>query len=260
MAGKQIALCSIMLVLLVLFSFPTGSSDRFERPWHSCIGVPDAQAQQYEAIKADAGGEPVEVADPFEEINRLTFQLNDKMYFYFLKPLALGYNTVIPEPLRIAIDNAAYNFHFPVRFVNNVLQLKMIGAGTELASFLLNTTIGFGGMFEPAQKEFHLKRYKEDFGQTLGHYGMPAVFYIVWPGIGASNLRDSIGRAGDVFTNPVYWLVDAWAVTGGAKAGEEVTHLSLHLGQYEDFKKSALDPYVSMRSAYHQYRENEIKQ
>ena len=177
-----------------------------------------------------------------------------------MKPVATGYKTVIPEPLRLAIDNVSYNFHIPVRFVNNVLQLKVVGAGTELASFLIKSTVGFGGMYQPAQKEFHLKRYKEDFGQTLGFYGMPAAFYIVLPVLGPSNLRDTFGRAGDTFTNPVYWLVDEWLITGGAKVGEEVNHLSLHLGEYEDFKRSALDPYVSMRSAYHQYRENQIKQ
>jgi phospholipid-binding lipoprotein MlaA len=259
MVVKKIALCSIVMALLVLFAFPVWNIGRVEVPWSSCVGVAHAQTTTYEALKSEATTETVEVADPLESLNRLFFQLNDKLYFWVMKPIAIGYKTVIPEPWRIQIDNAAYNFHFPVRFVNNVLQLKFVGAGTELASFLINTTIGFGGMFEPAQKEFQLKRYKEDFGQTLGFYGMPAAFYICWPLLGPSNLRDSIGKAGDFFTNPVYWLVDDWGITGGAKAGEEVDSLSLHLGEYEDFKKSALDPYVSMRSAYHQYRENQIK-
>jgi phospholipid-binding lipoprotein MlaA len=259
MVEKKIALCSIVMALLVLFAFPVWNTGRVEAPWISCISVAHAQTTTYEVLKSGATTETVEVADPLEPLNRFFFQSNERLYFWVLKPIAIGYKTIIPEPLRIQIDNAAYNFRFPVRFVNNLLQLKFVGAGTELASVLINTTIGFGGMFEPAQKEFHLKRYKEDFGQTLGHYGMPAVFYIVWPLLGPSNLRDSIGRAGDYFTNPVTWLVNDWVITGGAAAGERVDYLSLHLGEYEDFKKSALDPYVSMRSAYHQYRENQIK-
>jgi phospholipid-binding lipoprotein MlaA len=260
MVPKQIAVCSITMTLLLLFSFPVWNAARVELPWSSCIGVAHAQTTTFEALKAEPSGEVAEVADPVEPLNRFWFQFNDKMYFWVVKPIALGYNTVMPEPLRTAIDNVAYNFHFPVRFVNNLLQLKPVGAGTELASFVINSTIGFGGMYQPAQKEFKLKRYKEDFGQTLGFYHIPATFYIVWPVIGPSNLRDTFGRAGDALTNPVYWLVDAWLITGGSRVGEEMNSLSLHLGEYEDFKKSALDPYVSMRSAYHQYRENQIKQ
>ncbi len=260
MVAKRIGLFSIAMVFSMLLSLPVVNLGRVETPWTSMVATAHAQVESYEALKAGPGAEPAEVADPLEKLNRFWFNFNDKLYFWVLKPMAIGYKTIIPEPLRVAVDNASYNSKFPVRFVNNVLQLKMVGAGTELASFLINTTIGFGGMFEPAQKEFHLKRYKEDFGQTLGFYGMPAVFYICWPVLGPSNLRDSFGFAGDVLTNPVYWLVDEPYVTVGSKAGAELNHLSLHLGEYEDFKKSALDPYVSMRSAYHQYRENEIKQ
>jgi phospholipid-binding lipoprotein MlaA len=260
MVPKRIALSSTTIALLLLFAFPVWNTARVELPWGSCVGVAHAQTTAYEALKAEPGGEAAEVADPIESLNRFWFQFNDKLYFWVMKPIAIGYQTVIPEPLRIAIDNVAYNFHFPVRFVNNVLQLKAVGAGTELASFLINSTVGFGGMYQPAQKEFQLKPYKEDFGQTLGFYGMPAVFYIVWPVLGPSNLRDTFGKAGDTLTNPVYWMVDDWLITGGARVGEEVNSLSLHLGEYEDFKRSALDPYVSMRSAYHQYRENKIKQ
>jgi phospholipid-binding lipoprotein MlaA len=238
---------------------------RFDMPWNSWLGAVHAQVHNYDALKSGAEEEKTErMADPLEPVNRFWFRFNDRLYSWVLKPVAKAYRTIIPEPIRIATDNAFYNSRFPIRFVNNLLQLKLEGAGTELLSFVVNSTIGCGGLFEPAQKEFHLKRYKEDFGQTLGFYGMSPVFYIVWPILGPSSLRDSLGRAGDHFTHVLYWLaaydVLEWYESAGFVALDQVNYTSLHLGEYEDFMRSALDPYVSMRSVYYQYRENLVQQ
>ncbi len=264
MVGRKIALSSIIMAALLL-SFPMLTVHRVDTSWNSWLGIACAQVHNYDALKPGPEEEKVErMADPLERINRFWFTFNDRLYSWVLKPVAKAYKTVIPEPIRIATDNAFYNFRFPIRFVNNLLQLKLEGAGTELLSFVVNSTIGCGGMFEPAQKEFHLKRYKEDFGQTLGVYGMPPAMYIVWPILGPSSLRDSIGRAGDSFTSGFYWLstydVLEWYESAGFAALDQVNYASLHLGEYEDFKRAALDPYVGMRSAYYQYRENLVRQ
>ena len=264
MVGRKIALSSIIIAALLL-SFPMLSMHRGDGPWPSWLGIACAQVINYETLKSGADAEKAErMADPLEPLNRFWFKFNDRFYFWVLKPVAKAYKTIIPEPIRIATDNASYNFRFPIRFVNNLLQLKLEGAGTELLSFAVNSTIGCGGLFEPAQKEFHLKRYREDFGQTLGFYGMPPVMFIVWPLLGPSSLRDSIGRAGDNFTGGLFWLsnydVIEWYESAAIVAGDQVNYTSLHLGEYEDFKRSALDPYVSMRSVYYQYRENLVQQ
>jgi phospholipid-binding lipoprotein MlaA len=264
MVGRKIVL-SLMIMTALLLAFPMITIYRVDTPWSSWLGMACAQVEDYDALKSGAEEEKAErVADPLEPVNRFWFKFNDRFYSWVLKPVAKAYKTIIPEPIRIATDNAFYNFRFPIRFVNNLLQLKLEGAGTELLSFVVNSTIGCGGLFEPAQKEFHLKRYREDFGQTLGFYGMPPAMYIVWPFLGPSSLRDSFGRAGDYFTNGLYWLtaydVLEWYESAGFVALDEVNYASLHLGEYEDFKRSALDPYVAMRSAYYQYRENLVRQ
>lgn len=262
MAGRKIAVSSIMMLALVL-SFPALSMNRAEVPCNSWLGVAHAQVENFDALKV--GPEVSErMSDPLEPLNRFIFTVNDRLYFWVLKPVAIVYKTIIPEPLRIGVDNAFYNFRFPIRFVNNVLQGKFQGAGSEVLSFVINSTLGVGGFFDPAQKEFHLKRYREDFGQTLGFYGMRPIIFICLPIVGPSSLRDGIGRIGDHFTHPLFWLTEydvlEWFEASGMMAGENVNYTSLHLGEYEDFKRSALDPYVAMRSAHYQYRENLIRQ
>jgi phospholipid-binding lipoprotein MlaA len=264
MAGRKIAVSSIMMLALVL-SFPALSMNRAGVPWDSWLAVAYAQVENFDALKAGPEQDGSDrMSDPLEPVNRFFFAVNDRLYFWVLKPVAIVYKTIIPEPLRIGVDNAFYNFRFPIRFVNNVLQGKFEGAGSEVLSFVINSTLGVGGFFEPAQKEFHLKRYREDFGQTLGFYGMRPVIFICWPVLGPSNLRDSIGRVGDYFTHPLFWLTEydvlEWYESVGIVAGDELNYTSLHLGEYEDFKRSALDPYVAMRSAHYQYRENLIRQ
>ncbi|HBD06923.1 MAG TPA: VacJ family lipoprotein [Syntrophobacteraceae bacterium] len=264
MAGRKIALSSIIMAALLL-SLPTFRASRIDMPLSSWLGVAHAQVGNYDALRGGSEEDTVErMADPLEPVNRFWFKFNDRLYSWVLKPIAKAYKTVIPEPARVMADNAFYNFRFPIRFVNNLLQLKLEGAGTELLSFVVNSTVGCGGMFDPAQKEFHLKRYKEDFGQTLGYYRMPPVIYIVWPFLGPSSLRDTLGRAADSFTSGLYWLsyfeVLEWYESAGFVAWDEVNYMSLHLGEYEDFKRAALDPYVAMRSVYYQYRENLIRE
>jgi phospholipid-binding lipoprotein MlaA len=261
MLHKKVTVISLAMLFVFGASVSVHKTAHYLPEFRMSAEFAHAQTESFNVLKEEVPMEGAEqIADPLEPLNRAVFKINDKLYFWFFKPIALGYKTIIPENLRIPIRNAFYNIRFPARVVNNLLQGKFEGAGTEIASFVINSTLGFGGMFEPAQKEFHLKRYREDFGQTLGVYRMPPVFYIVLPILGPSNLRDSFGRGGDYFLNPIDYLVYDWLIEGGVWAGEGVNEISLHLGEYEDFKKAALDPYVSMRSAYYQYRENLIRQ
>lgn len=197
--------------------------------------------------------------DHMEQFNRSMYDLNDKFYFWFLKPVAQGYSVFLPPGIRIGIRNAFRNFDFPIRFVNNTLQGKFKGAGIETARFLINSTLGMGGFFEVASKEFDLNPYEEDTGQTLGFYGLPPGPHIHLPLLGPSNVRDVVGLIGDGFLNPVYYLSPDYVVSIGIKAGRIVNSTSVRIGEYEDFKKGALDPYVAARDAYEQHRTEEIK-
>ncbi len=199
----------------------------------------------------------VTVADPLQPINRAFFHFNDKLYFWVLKPTATVYKTLIPTGVRLCVRNAFENLLAPVRIVNNLLQLKFQRSAVELSRFALNSTLGVAGMFDPAEKEFGLKPYDEDFGQTLGHYGVGNGIFVLWPVFGPSTLRDTVGIAGDYLVDPLNYL--PWTDYGIMQGTKIVNKTSLSIGQYEDFKASAMDPYVSMRDAYVNYRHKQVQ-
>jgi phospholipid-binding lipoprotein MlaA len=206
--------------------------------------------------------------DPLKPFNKVMFQVNDKLYFYVLKPVAQGYKFILSEPVRLSIRNVISNLTTPIRFVNCLLQGKLEGAGIEMSRFMVNTTTGVLGLFDVAKTYYLLDKQEEDFGQTLGHYGVKEGFYIVWPILGPSTLRDTFGRAGDYFSNPLlyvnprrdwYGLEVNTDYPGAVTASDRINEMSLTLGTYEEFKESSIDPYTSMRSAYFEHRRNEIK-
>jgi len=198
------------------------------------------------------------IADPLEPWNRAMFTVNDKLYFWVLKPVARGYSAIVPEWGRVRVSNMFQNITMPVRFVNNLLQLKIKAAGTEVLRFVFNTTAGVGGMFDVA-KNIDLKPQDEDLGQTLGVYGIGNGFYLVWPVLGPSSLRDTVGTVGDYFLDPVNYITPA-ADRIAIHAWDTTNRTSLHIGDYEDLKESAIDPYVSFRNAYFQHRNSKIEE
>ncbi len=199
-----------------------------------------------------------EIADPLEPINRVMFQFNDKLYFWVLKPVATGYSKVVPEPARVSVKNFFTNLGMPIRFVNNLLQLKIKSAGNELLRFGLNTTLGVLGLFDAAKyNNVGMPEQDEDLGQTFGAYGAGPGFYITWPILGPSSFRDTIGDIGDSFLDPVSYVkptIDRIAI----KAGDQINRTSLRLEDYEKIKEDAIDPYSAIRDIYHQYRESKI--
>jgi phospholipid-binding lipoprotein MlaA len=203
------------------------------------------------------------IADPLEPVNRAFFHFNDKLYFWVLKPVATGYKTIVPEDGRIGVQNFFSNLTTPVRLVNCLLQAKLKGAGSETLRFLLNTTLGIGGFLDLAKKEFKIEKREADFGQTLGIWGMGPVFYINLPILGPSSLRDGLGYGVDASFNPQTYLAAYYVIAGFVNTGgwvlEKVNETSLRIGEYEDLKKSAIDPYIALKDAYHQYRQNKIK-
>lgn len=220
-------------------------------------------------IGAGGEGEPgleegaaptVSMPDPLQRMNRGIFAFNDKVYFWVLKPAARGWGFVLPKKVRISVKNFFTNLYAPVRILNCGLQCDGKGALTETKRFAINTTIGLVGFFDPATSKFNLEMRDEDFGQTLGCHKGPG-FYLDVPFLGPSSLRDGVGTIVDWCIVPsLYVLIyTPWYYTAGANALEIVNRTSLRIGEYEDLKKAALDPYVSVRDAYHQYREGLIK-
>jgi phospholipid-binding lipoprotein MlaA len=202
--------------------------------------------------------DPDQIADPLSMWNRAMFHFNDKLYFWALKPLARGYKAVTPDFFRTGVKNFFRNITTPIRLVNCALQGKGEASGIEIARFVVNTTVGVLGLGSPADNYPSLIRPdEEDLGQTLGKYGIGNGFYIVWPVIGPSTVRDTIGRAGDWFLNPINYIEPpeaSWAVWGFDK----VNQTSFRIGDYEALKKAAIDPYVALRDVYIQFRTKKI--
>ncbi len=199
-------------------------------------------------------------SDPLEPVNRVFFHFNDKLYFWVVKPASQGYAYFIAEDVRMCVRSFLKNLLAPVRIVNNLLQGKVVNSGVETARFVINSTLGVAGLADPAKNEFGLSPKDEDLGQTMGVYGIGEGIYICWPFLGPSNVRDTLGRAGDFFLSPVSYLAMSDSGAGLAvEAGREVNNTSLTLGDYEDFKESAIDPYIALRDAYRQYRQKKIR-
>ena len=161
--------------------------------------------------------------------------------------------------MRLAVSNFYQNIATPIRFVNNLLQLKMKSAGNELICFFVNTTFGVGGLGDFAKDKMDIKRHNEDTGQTFGHYGIGHGFYIVWPILGPSSLRDTVGFVGDLFLHPVSYI-NPIETAFGIDAHEKVNETCFHIGEYEDIKKSDIDPYISIRDAYVQNRQKKVEE
>ena len=207
----------------------------------------------------DEEGDIVTIADPLEPFNRAMFHFNDRLYFWLLKPVAQGYNWVFPEGFRVSVRNFFLNLLFPVRFVSCILQANVQCAGIEMSRFMVNSTLGFAGLWDPA-KGLNLPYQDEDLGQTFGVWRMGPGFYINAPILGPYTLRSLAGSIGDTFLDPIYWYVNPfwarWAVWGYKK----FNNVSLTLGDYEALKEAAIDPYVAIRNAYVQYRETLVKE
>jgi len=205
----------------------------------------------------EEGGEEEKagIADPLEPFNRAMYHFNDKLYFWVLKPVAQGYQKVVPEGARVGVSNFFKNLASPIRIVNCLLQANFSGAASELGRFAVNTLWGIGGLLDPASsEELNLSKQDEDFGQTLGVYGLGQGIYIHWPILGPSSPRDTIGKVGDFFLYPLTYLTASWETFAGIWIYDKVNATSLSIGDYESLQEAAIDPYVAVRDAYVQYR------
>jgi phospholipid-binding lipoprotein MlaA len=210
-----------------------------------------------------------EIFDPLSGYNRLMTTFNDKVYINVLVPVSKGYAYVVPETARTGIDNFFNNIMFPVRFTNNLLQLKFKNSLEELERFLINTLWGLGGFMDLATSELNIKAHKEDFGQTLGFYGVGEGIPVVLPLLGPSNLRDMVGFTADNFVSPLsrmgedavdYKIPNTILEEYGIKTFDVVNNTSLNPDQYETIKKDALDLYPFLRDIYSQARKRQIEE
>jgi phospholipid-binding lipoprotein MlaA len=198
------------------------------------------------------------VADPLEGWNRIMFSFNDVFYKYLARPLSKGYEFIIPSPVRTGVHNFFHNITFPIRFISCLLQFKGKQAGYEFSKFIINTTFGIGGILDVGKNIDPDPPFDdEDFGQTLGVWNFGEGFYIVWPFLGPSSLRDTFGLAGDFFMNPVIYLKseETKTILGAVST---LDGMGDSLDAYDAMRKNAIEPYVAVRDAYIQFRRNKI--
>ena len=210
---------------------------------------------------ADISMDATFVKDSFQPYNRAVFTFNDKLFYYFFRPLSKGWG-VVPEVARLGVRNFFTNVRTPGRFFNCIFQGKFKGAGTELTRLIINSTIGGAGFSDPAKKYFHLDIQDEDFGQTLGSYDLGTGSYLELPFIGPSNVRDAFGLIIDTALDPVTLLtfVSPYA-TLGAKGFIAVNDISIDKGDtYEGLVEQAIDPYIAIQDAYTQNRAKKVKE
>ena len=217
----------------------------------------------WDAIAADVSNPN----DPYEKFNRKIYSFNDAFDRYFFEHVAKAYRHGIPQPARKIIRNFLNNLSLPVSAVNSILQGKIDNSLATFSNFIINTTIGLGGMFDIAvQKGIFYKH--EDFGQTLGHYGVGSGAYLVVPFLGPSSSRDFGGWLTDRGVDPLgFNLLEIGGKTDLVESNYRIA-LALMSGIdkreslldiVDDVRKDSFDPYATIRSAYLQKRENEIK-
>jgi phospholipid-binding lipoprotein MlaA len=198
--------------------------------------------------------------DPWEPFNEKMFALNRNLDRFVLKPVAYAYNIVMPEPWQVMIANGFDNIKFVPRMVNNLLQGKWGGAGRELGRFLINSTAGIGGLFDPAKDYWGIQKSSEDFGQTLGVWGSGPGPYLVLPLMEPLTVRDGIGKLVDSFMDPLtYFLPFIWDRLG-MKIGDVINDRALNYDLFQGFEESVIDMYSAVRHGYLQRRERVIRE
>ncbi len=194
--------------------------------------------------------------DPWEPYNRSMYRFNDAVDTAVLKPVATAYRDAVPQPVRTGVNNFFGNLSDAWSFVNNVLQAKPEAALHSFWRVVINSTMGLGGVLDPAT-EMRLQRHREDFGQTLGRWGVPTGPYFVLPILGPSTLRDTVALPVDLYGRPVGHVADV-PVRNSLTGLDIVQTRAGLLATTEFLESAALDRYTFQRDAFLQKRRNDV--
>ena len=243
--------------LLVVVSFTTPALSQDAAPLSQ-----NPAAQSAAAVQPLPGESQAVTPDPLSGFNEPMFTFNLKLDDWVLRPVAKGYSFIAPQPVREGVGRFFDNVRVIPRFANNLFQLKLVEASTEVARFGINSTVGLAGFFDPAQEWFGLERKPNDFGLTIRYYNIPTGPYVMLPFFGPSTIGDTVGLVADGAMNPMDYLLPTWitlVVTTGQRAAEAVNYRSLHMNQFEEADRYAVDLYGAVQDAYLQTRDHEVK-
>ena len=243
--------------LLAVVSFTTPALSQDVAPFSA-----NPAARQAATAQTPPGESQAVTPDPLAGFNEPMFTFNLKLDDWVLRPVAKGYSFIAPQPVREGVGRFFDNVRVIPRFANNLFQLKLVEASTEVARFGINSTIELAGFFDPAQELFGLERKPNDFGLTIRYYNIPTGPYVMLPFFGPSTIGDTVGLVADGAMNPMDYLLPTWitlVVSTGQRAAEAVNYRSLHMNQFEEADRYAIDLYGAVQDAYLQTREHEVK-
>jgi len=222
------------------------------------------QSSLFEDPFADEASNGIPEEDPWEKFNEKMFSFNRGVDRWFLKPVATGYDFILPDVAQIGVRNVISNIDVFRRLINNLLQLKFEGAAREILRFTINSTFGIGGLVDFAKLSSGIPESDEDTGQTMGVYGVKPGPYLVLPFFSPMTVRDGIGTIFDRAMNPLLYVgifVDgATGVAAGTFTLNAINERSLNLETFEQVEDSVIDLYSAVRNAYLQNREAAIKE
>ncbi len=202
--------------------------------------------------------EEVTIPDPLESWNRMWFRFNHVFLLDVMKPLYRGYCVVMPQPFRNGLSNALHNMQAPIRIVNRLLQGEIKQMWVEIGRFVVNSTLGGGGLLDVTAQNRVLVPFSEngaDFGTTLSVWGVGEGCYLVWPFFGPSTVRDTVGLVGDAAASPFFWgaepigPVDTWT-SYSTSAALKFNAVGRIIDGYELIVNNSVEPYVALRDAY----------
>jgi phospholipid-binding lipoprotein MlaA len=193
--------------------------------------------------------------DPWERLNRTTFKVNMTLDHAVARPVARAYQKITPRPVRDSVSNFIDNLFYPVTMANELLQAKFKAFGQSIGRFVLNSTVGVGGLLDPATR-IGLPKDDQDLGLTFGHWGSGPGPYFVIPILGPSDVRDGIGRVGDIWLSPPHYISNNYVSYGLWGLG--VIDARYRLLPQDKLLDEAYDPYTLLKNAYLQRRQYQI--
>src|SRR5262249_32408139 len=193
--------------------------------------------------------------DRWERMNRTTFKVNPALDHAIARPIARTYEKITPRPVRTGVSNFMDNLFYPVTLANDLLQLKFKPFAQDIGRLVMNTTVGVGGVFDPAT-QVGLAKNNRDLGQTFGHYGAGAGPYLVIPILGPSDVRDGIGKLGDAWMSPLSYVNNSYIRY--PIYGVYLVDTRYRLLPQDKLLDEAYDPYTLLKNAYLQRRQFQV--
>ena len=266
MRVHRVAPVVVLALLVASGAAPARATDPADAPPVTDPGIrPEAPEQSDDALFEDEEDfdllEDASARDPFEVLNRDVFSFNRTVDRYFFDPITRGYQRAVPAPGRNAFYRAFQNLDSPMILVNHMAQFRVVDSASTLTRFVINSTIGVVGLFDPAAGYFEVYRVEGDFGQTLARYGTPSGPFLMLPVFGPSTVRDVFGDVVDILVDPVSYFLGPlrwWTLALGG--GEGLTTLEAHIDEREELEKGSVDFYSALRSAYLQSRDAMVRE